>query len=383
MKIVIVSTAFPLRGGIAHYVSLLRKHLSLRHQVSVITFKRQYPKFLFPGKSQEEKGEATGERPSPQVIDTLNPFTWFRAGKLAAEENPDLVIFKYWMPFFAPVFGTIARVAKRRSSCKVLFICDNVLPHEKTPVDRALTKWVLKAGDYFIVQSRSVEKELLSVMKSPAYKLVPHPVYEIFGKSIDRSEARKKLGIGETENVALFFGYIRKYKGLHVLLKAMGSVVKERPVRLLVAGEFYDDEKSYREQVKSEGIENAVSLHTDYIPNDEVPIYFSAADVVVLPYIDATQSGIAQIAFNFDKPVIATDVGGLAEIIEDGKTGLIVPPGSPDRLAEAILKYFGENLAEKFAAGVSVQKRLYSWDNLVEAITALAGGSSASDRHSD
>lgn len=373
MKIVIVSTAFPLRGGIAHYVSLLRKHLAERHDVSVITFKRQYPKLLFPGKSQEEKGEVTGEQTSPQVIDTLNPFTWFKAGRMAASKKPDLVIFKYWMPFFAPVFGTIARIARKRSGCKILFICDNVLPHEKTPVDRILTSWALRAGSCFIVQSRSVEKDLLALFPSPVYRYIPHPVYEIFGRSLDKAEARKKLGIGREKNVALFFGYVRKYKGLHVLLDASKKALAEMDFKLIVAGEFYEDQKPYRDQIELLGIGNHVSVFSDYIPNEEVSLYFSAADVVVLPYIDATQSGITQIAYNFNRPVIATDVGGLAETIIDGKTGLIVRPNSPDELATSIVKFFRENLSESLSSGVAEQKRLYSWENLVEAIEDLTG----------
>ncbi len=372
MRLVIVSTAFPLRGGIAHYVSLLRDHLSRRHDVSVITFKRQYPKFLFPGKSQEEKGELTGERPNPQVVDTINPLTWFKAGRMAASMNPDLLIFKYWMPFFAPAFGTIARVAKKRSNCRVLFICDNVLPHEQTPVDRLLTSWLFKAGDYFIVQSRSVEKDLLSLLKSPPYKFVPHPVYESFGKGIGKTEARKKLGIGGNENVALFFGYVRKYKGLHVLLESVAKALTTFDFTLIVAGEFYDDEKGYRQQIQRLGIGHRVRVFSDYIPNDEVSVYFSAADVVVLPYIDATQSGIVQIAYNFDKPVITTDVGGLAEVVLDGQTGLVVRPNSSDELAAALARFFRENLGESFSSGVSEQKKLYSWDNMVTAIEQLA-----------
>ena len=199
MKIVIISTAYPLRGGIAHYVSLLYHHLSTHHDVSIITFKRQYPKFLFPGKSQEEAGEGDSEIPSVRVIDTLNPLTWYKAGDIAARLKPDLIIFKYWMPFFAPAFGVTARVAKRKSGCRVLFICDNVIPHERTPIDKALTSFLFKTGDFFIVQSKSVEKDLLSVVENPKYKFVFHPVYEIFGKSIERLEARKRIGIGENE----------------------------------------------------------------------------------------------------------------------------------------------------------------------------------------
>ncbi|MCL4509476.1 MAG: glycosyltransferase [Bacteroidetes bacterium] len=372
MKVVIISTAYPLRGGIAHYVSLLYKHLSGRHEVSVITFKRQYPKILFPGKSQEEKGDASFQLPSIQVIDTLNPITWYKAGKIAADHKPDLIIFKYWMPFFAPAFGIAARVAKRKSGCKVLFICDNVLPHERMPLDKMLTTWLFKSGDYFVVQSKSVENDLLSVVDKPKYKFVPHPVYEIFGKTIKKSEARSKIGIRENENVALFFGYIRKYKGLHVLLDAMKEALTKIKLKLLVVGEFYDDEESYRHQMEKLELGDNVKVVGDYVPNDEVATYFSAADVVVLPYIDATQSGIAQIAYNFNKPVITTNVGGLAEIVIDGKTGLVVKPNSSEELSGAIVKIFSEHLSEKFAGAVSEQKKLYSWDNLINAIEELA-----------
>lgn len=372
MKVVIISTAYPLRGGIAHYVSLLYKHLSGRHEVSVITFKRQYPKILFPGKSQEEKGDASFQLPSIQVIDTLNPITWYKAGKIAADHKPDLIIFKYWMPFFAPAFGIAARVAKRKSGCKVLFICDNVLPHERTPLDKMLTTWLFKSGDYFIVQSKSVENDLLSVVDRPKYKFVLHPVYEIFGKTIKKSEARSKIGIRENENVALFFGYVRKYKGLHIMLDAMKEVQARMEVKLLVVGEFYENEESYRQQIEKLNLATSVKVVSDYIPNDEVSTYFSAADVVVLPYIDATQSGIAQIAYNFNKPVITTNVGGLAEIVIDGKTGLVVKPNSSEELSGAIVKFFSEHLSEKFTGAVSEQKKLYSWDNLINAIEELA-----------
>ncbi len=375
MKIVIVSTAYPLRGGIAHYVSLLSEHLSERHDVSIITFKRQYPKLLFPGKTQIEgqnKGEdikqSSGVGAAIQVIDTLNPLTWYKAGRIAAGFKPDMVIFKYWMPFFAPAFGVVARTAKRISGCRVLFICDNVIPHEHTPIDKALTSFLFKAGDYFIVQSKSVERDLLSLVESPNYRFVPHPVYEIFGKNLDRSEARRKIGIREDEKVALFFGYVRKYKGLHVLLDAMREVLGRVKVRLLVVGEFYDDEKPYREQIERLGLSDDVTVVSDYISNDEVAKYFSASDVVVLPYVDATQSGITQIAYNFNKPVITTDVGGLAEVVVEGKTGLIVRPNSPSELSDAIVRFFSDNLSGKFEAGVAEQKKLYSWDNLVNAI---------------
>jgi len=372
MKIVIISTAYPWRGGIAHYVSLLYHHLSQRHDVSVITFRRQYPKFLFPGKSQEETGEAGTMIPAIRVIDTLNPFTWYKAGKIAAQHTPDLIIFKYWMPFFAPAFGVAARVAKKNSGCKALFICDNVIPHERTPIDKTLTSWLFKAADYFVVQSKSVEKDLLSLVKNPKYKFVPHPMYEIFGDQIEKREARSMIGVGENESVVLFFGYIRRYKGLHVLLDAVKKALEKIKFKLLVVGEFYDDEKSYRDQIENLNLQNDVVVVSDYVPNDEVAKYFSASDVVVLPYLDATQSGITQIAYNFNKPVITTNVGGLAEVVVDDKTGIVVQPNSSERLAEAIVKFFAEDLAAKFSQRVAEHRKHYSWDNLVNAIEELS-----------
>jgi glycosyltransferase involved in cell wall biosynthesis len=372
MKIVIISTAYPFRGGIAHYVSLLYQHLSARHDVTIITFKRQYPSFLFPGKSQIETGNDGIAVPSVQIIDTLNPITWYKAGVAAARQKPDLIIFKYWMPFFSPAFAIAARVAKKRSGCKVLFICDNVIPHEHTPLDKILTSWLFKIGDFYIVQSKAVERDLLATVKGAIYRFVPHPVYEIFGNPVEKQMARKEIGIEEDEKVALFFGYVRKYKGLHVLLEAVKDALREIKFKLLVVGEFYDDEGSYRAQIARLGLGNEVLVRSDYIPNHEVAKYFSAADVVVLPYIDATQSGIVQIAYNFEKPVIATDVGGLAEVVVNGKTGIVVPPNSADELARAIIRFFSENLAERFSKEVAEQKKLYSWDNMVRAIEEMA-----------
>ncbi|HQT91967.1 MAG TPA: glycosyltransferase, partial [Candidatus Kryptobacter bacterium] len=213
--------------------------------------------------------------------------------------------------------------------------------------------------------------DLLSVIKSPSYRLVPHPVYEIFGREMAKGEARRKLDIGRDDKIVLFFGYIRKYKGLHILLDAVKEALASVGFTLLVAGEFYDNEKSYRDQIDRLGIGGSVRVFSDYITNEDVAAYFSASDVVVLPYIDATQSGIAQIAYNFNKPVITTDVGGLAEIVVDGKTGLVVPPNSPGDLAAAIVRFFRQNLADSFASGVAEEKRLYSWDNLVSAIEQL------------
>ena len=324
MKIVIVSTAFPLRGGIAHYNALLVRALSARHEVEIITFKRQYPSFLFPGKTQEEQEGSEHAIPAPQRVDSINPFNWLTVGREIRARKPDLLLFKYWMPFFGPCFGTIARVAKRGTKTDVVVICDNVIPHEHRPFDRLFTRYLFRSTNGFIVQSHAVEKELKEFWPSAMYRYVPHPVYEIFGSVIDKDVARKELGLSSTR-VLLFFGYIRRYKGLHVLLEAMSRVVRSLDVHLLIVGEFYDGEQQYRDVITSLDLGRHVSVHSAYVPNTDVARYFSAADAVVLPYLSATQSGIAQIAYNFGRPVIVSDVGGLSEVVLDGESGFILP----------------------------------------------------------
>jgi glycosyltransferase involved in cell wall biosynthesis len=370
MNIVIIGTAYPLRGGIAHYNALLYKHLSKQHNVSIVTFSRQYPSILFPGKTQDEQGGIENALPTEQLIDSINPFTWYTAAKAIARKKPDLLIFKYWLPFFGPCFGTIARLVRRWTGTKVLFICDNVIPHEKRIGDRAFTRYAFHAVDAFIAQSASVEKDLNSFWPGSRYALVPHPVYEIFGSSVPKDIARTALGLTD-ERIILFFGYVRRYKGLHILLDAMPAILKSVKVKLLVVGEFYDDEQKYRNQIAANDIQKNVLVHSDYVPNEEVSKYFSAADIVVLPYVSATQSGIVQIAYQFDKPVIATDVGGLSEVVLNGRTGFIVKPESPKAVAEAVVSFYREGREEEFVRNVREEKKKYSWDNIVQAIERL------------
>lgn len=371
MKIIIVSTAFPLRGGIAHYNALLAESLSAHgHEVQTVTFKRQYPSFLFPGKTQEESGEGIRATPAPQLVDSINPLNWIAVGRKLRQQKPDLLIFKYWLPFFGPCFGTIARVAKRGTGTKVLFICDNVIPHEHRPFDAAFTRYVFRAVDYFIVQSRTVERQLKEFWPGAAYRLAPHPVYNIFGSPVDKQEARRALGI-RASRVLLFFGYVRAYKGLQVLIRAVAALPREMDLHLMVVGEFYDDEQKYRALIRDLGLEDQVTINSEYVPNEMVGRYFSASDVVVLPYVSATQSGIAQIAYNFDKPVIATAVGGLSEVVIDGETGYIVPAEDASRLAAAIQKFYDEGHEADFGARVRQEKGKYSWDNMVAGIEEL------------
>jgi glycosyltransferase involved in cell wall biosynthesis len=370
MNILILGTAYPLRGGIAHYNALLYSYLKKHHTVEIISFKRQYPKFLFPGKTQDEQGEPGLPVESQQLIDSMNPFNWIRVGVQLRKRNADAVIFKYWLPFFGPCFGTICALIKWGRKTKVVAICDNVIPHEHRPGDRIFTKYAFMFVDAFIVQSDTVEKDLLATVETPNYRKVPHPVYEIFGSTMPKKEAREKLKISD-EKVILFFGYVRAYKGLHTMIDAMKEVKKSLRVKLLVVGEFYDDEEKYRWHISDAQVRDVIDVVSDYVPNEKVGEYFSAADVVILPYLSATQSGIAQIAYNFDKPVIATNVGGLAEVVVDGVSGLIVPPNDPLKLAAAIRKFYSENLESKLSAGAAREKKKYSWERMVEAIEQL------------
>jgi len=373
VKIVIVGTAYPLRGGIAHYNALLASALSARHSVETVTFKRQYPAFLFPGKTQEESGGELHGTPAPQLIDSINPLNWITVGRKIRRRRPDLLIFKYWLPFFGPCFGTIARIVKRGTSARVAVICDNVLPHEHRPFDALFTRFMFRQTDFFIAQSDAVERELTAFWPDARYRKVPHPVYNIFGSPMEPQHAKVLLGL-PNKRILLFFGYVRRYKGLHVLLDAMRLVPPDLGIHLLVVGEFYDDEQKYRSHVRDLNLDARVTIRSDYLPNEEVAKYFSAADAVVLPYVSATQSGIAQIAYNFDKPVIATDVGGLAEVVLHDKTGFVVPPGDPAALANAIVAFYRRDRGAAFTLEVEKEKKKYSWDNLVAAIESLAEG---------
>jgi glycosyltransferase involved in cell wall biosynthesis len=371
MKIILVSTAYPLRGGVAHYNAVLVQHLKTRHQVDVITFKRQYPKLLFPGKSQEETGAPSIPMETKPLVDSINPFNWIRVGLIVRRQRPDLLIFRYWLPFFAPCFGTIAAIAKWRTKTKVLFIIDNVVPHERRPGDQMLTRFAFHFADAFIVQSDQVERDLLQLKPDAYYRKVPHPIHEIFGSPIPQTESRQKLGIPVDRPTILFFGYIRPYKGLMTLLDSLPLVASEMDFTALIAGEFYEDERPYREKIRSLGLGDRIRLIPEYVPVEDVALYFSAADVVVLPYLSATQSGIVQIAYKFDKPVIATNVGGLPEVVIHQQTGLIVPPNDPMALAKAIIEFFHEGQISEYVPNIREEKKKYSWERMVQAIEEL------------
>ena len=370
MKIVIVGPAYPLRGAMAQMNAILGHHLSQKHDVQIVSFTRQYPSLLFPGKSQIDPGKPLFNVPTVSLIDSINPISWYRAARYITNQKPDVIIFRYWMPFFAPCFGSIARLVKRKINAQVIFICDNIVPHEKRPGDGALTKYAFHSADAFVVLSKEVEKDLVRILPNVRYIVSPHPLYDVFGTLQSKEEARKKLGLKD-ERVMLFFGYVRSYKGLSVLIDAMLKIQEMAPVTLLIVGEFYEDEKKYRAMIHRHGLENCIQIHSQYIPNDEVATFFSAADVVVLPYISATQSGIIQIAYHFNKPVITTHVGGLSEVVIHGHTGFVIPPNNPDALTKAVMEFYNKHCEEEFAKNISEEKRQYSWDKFIERLETL------------
>ncbi len=371
MNIIIVGPAYPLRGGIAHHSALLARELGKKHTVQIITFKRQYPKLLFPGKTQKETGGELLSVQSEELLDSINPLNWMTVGWNIRARAADLIIFAHSMPFFGPCYGTIAAIARWKSKTKTLFLCHNIIPHESRFGDVVFTKYAFMFADFFLVQSHEVEHDLLSLAPGARYVVSPHPVYEMFGSRLPKGESRNRLGISATK-VPLFFGYVRRYKGLGVLIEAMKQVkISISDLVLLVVGEFYEDESLYRKQVKNMGLESSIRFVSEYVAQEDVATYFSAADIVILPYLSATQSGIAQIAYNFNKPVIATDVGGLKEVVRDNFTGFLVPPNDPDALAKSILRFYSEHREDEFTMNVQQEKKKYSWEAMATAIEQL------------
>lgn len=371
-RFVLVGPVYPYRGGIAHFTEALGRALRARgHRVSAVTFTRQYPERLFPGKTQFETAPAEDPLPTDRLIDTLNPLSWRRAARHVAAQRPDAVVFQYWMPFFAPAYGMMAGYLRRRGVGR-LAVVHNALPHEQRPGDAWLTRFFMRRCSGLLALSASVRADLRTLGATAPVRQVEHPVYDLFGAPRPRAEARAALGLPEDAPVVLFFGFIRRYKGLQVLLEAMPRVLEQLPAaRLVVAGEFYEDAAPYQAQIRRHGLEAHVHLHAEYIPNPEVTTYFSAADLVVQPYLSATQSGVVQIAYHFERPVLVTDVGGLAEVVPHGRAGLVVPPDDPAALARAVVRFFTEQLAAPLAAGVRQEKQQYSWSRLCEAVEEL------------
>lgn len=378
MKIALIGPAYPYRGGIAHHTNMLYTYLRRHgHEVDVITFTRQYPKILYPGQTQEEVGDAGGVAeaiPSVRLIDSINPFSWWRAARRVREGRYDLHVFRWWLPFFGFAFGTIARIVRKRRPGSVLVILDNLFPHEKRPGDSMLTRYFFRHCDMAICQSSTVFDQLARTFPAIPRAMLPHPVYENFGDAIPQREARTRLGI-TAERVILFFGFIRAYKGLDRLLAAMPEIVRRVPgVQLLVVGEFFDDAAPYLDSIRNGGVASHVTIHDAYVPNEEVAQWFSAADMLVLPYHSATNSGIVQIGYNFAVPAIVTNVGSLAEVVIDGETGFVLDDASPQALANAVARMYTGDTRDRLASNIVRERVKYSWDAFVEGIESFVAG---------
>jgi glycosyltransferase involved in cell wall biosynthesis len=368
-KIVIVGSAWPLRGGLSAFNErLAREYLKEGDEVVIYTFSLQYPSILFPGKTQYSSSPAPSDLDIRVKVNTINPLTWFSAGKEIKKMNPDLVLIKFWIPFVAPSLGKIARIIRGNKKSKVISIIDNIIPHEKRPGDRVLAKYWVNSVDGFITMSRDVLNDLNTFDETKPKKYCPHPLYDHYGETVDKQEAKRSLGLDPETNYLLFFGFIRDYKGLDWLLKAIDRefFIKNK-IKLLVAGEFYTDSQPYYDIIKENDLQDLVIMSNDFIPDEKVALYFNAADVVVQPYKDATQSGVTQIAYHFEKPIITTDVGGLAEIVPDGKVGYVVQPEIGE-IAKAVRKFYEEDKEEEFRKGVKEIKKTYSWSNMLESI---------------
>ncbi|ROL57883.1 glycosyltransferase [Bacteroidetes/Chlorobi group bacterium Naka2016] len=364
MKIAYLSTFYPFRGGIAQFNARLFYALSKYAEVVAYTFKRQYPKLLFPGETQYIKPEDNPEIvESIPILDTINPISYLTTASVIKKFNPDIVVTKYWMPFFAPSLGTVLKRLKHSAFC--ISILDNVNPHEKFPFARQLNKFFLKQNHSFIVMSNKVQNDLIQIVPDANYSNIPHPLYDNFGSKIDKNQALEILGLPKDRKILLFFGFIREYKGLDLLLETLAILPEE--YYLVIAGESYTSFDKYNEQIEKLNLRERVKLFVRYIADNEVPLFFSSADVCVLPYKSATQSGIVGIAYHFDMPVIATRVGGLHEMIEPYGSGLIVEKAVPEMLAESILKFFSLPV-ENFKKGVAKYKSIANWDYLASKI---------------
>lgn len=376
MRIAVVGPVHPYRGGIAHFTEMTVEVLAQRgHEVHPVSFSRQYPELLFPGKTQFEPDADPPDavRNTPRVLDSINPVSWFRTGFHIRDLAPDAVVFQYWMPFFAPAYGVVARGLQRHYGIPSVAVVHNALPHERHLFDAALSRYFLRACAGHIVMSDAVAEDIWDLCgPSALVEQIEHPVYQRFGDPIPSSAARERLGLPAEAPVLLFFGFVRAYKGLQVLLEAMPAIRHALPeVHLVVAGEAYDDPARYHAIIEQHGLGDCVTWHDGYVPSEDVPAYFSAADLVVQPYVTATQSGVAQIAFHFETPMVVTDVGGLAEVVPDGEAGLVVPPQSPDALAEAVVRYAREDLGDTLRAGARRQKDRHAPDRLAEAVERL------------
>ena len=369
-KVIIIGPAFPFRGGIANFNNALaQEYYDRGDQVTLYSFTLQYPGFLFPGTTQYESGEAPKNLKIKTLINSVNPFNWINVARKINAENPDYVIIRYWLPFMAPCLGTIARLLNKK--IKILAITDNVIPHEKRIGDTLFTRYFVKSCDAFLSLSASVLDDLSKFTNTTYKKFIPHPIYNVFGDKIPKAKALENLGLNSEDKHLLFFGFVRKYKGLDLMLKAMGdSRIKAMGIKLIIAGEFYDDKTEYTDLISDLGIAKNIIMKSDFIPADKVKDYFCAADMITQTYRTATQSGVTQIAYSFDRPMLVTDVGGLAEIVPHNKVGYVTSQ-NPTEIADAIIDFYTNNKEEEFSDNTSLEKKRFSWKFFIEGLDEL------------
>jgi len=368
-KVIIIGSAWPLRGGLSAFNErIARQYLQKGDDVEIYTFSLQYPGIFFPGKTQYSSEPAPKDLKINVKINTINPFTWSNVGNEIRKKNPDLVIIKFWIPFVAPSLGKIARIIRKNKHTKIISIIDNIIPHEHRPGDKQLASYWVNSVDGFVTMSRAVLDDLNLFDKEKPKKFCPHPLYDHYGSVTSKAIAKKALGLEDNTNYMLFFGFIRDYKGLDLLLQAIDhDYIKSNNIKLLVAGEFYTDSKPYYDLIEKHGLKDRVMMSGDFVPDSKVALYFNASDVVVQPYKDATQSGVTQIAYHFEKPIITTNVGGLAEIVPNGEVGYVTEPVVSE-IQDAIVKFYQKNKSESFEKNVKLLKTKYSWDSMLEAV---------------
>lgn len=373
-RIVIVGPAWPLRGGLSTYDERLCKGFTDRgDHASILSFSLQYPSFLFPGKTQFSEDPAPAHLEIDTAINSVNPLNWLLTGNKYRKLAPDIMVFRYWMPFMAPSLGSIARIARRNGITRTVAIADNIHPHEKHFYDKPCTDYFTGSMHGFITMSQSVLSDLKLLQPDKPARYVPHPMYDNFGAALERTEALNKLGLDPEYRYLLFFGFIRRYKGLDLLLSAFAqSGLKDRKVKLIIAGEYYEDAEPYQKQIQELGLKDAVVERNDFIPNPEVATYFSACDMVVQTYHSATQSGVTQIAYHFNKPMLVTDVGGLAETVPNGRVGYVCAV-NPSAIAVSLRDFYDADRGAEFSANAAEFKKQFSWDSIMDAIIEVAG----------
>jgi len=370
-KVFIIGPAYPLRGGPAQFNENLCAELNKEgHDAQIISYSLQYPNFLFPGSTQyETSGKAPEGIKIHTIINTVNPFNWIKVAGFIKKEKPDFILFRYWLPFFGPCLGTIGRLV--RSKTTVLALTDNIIPHEKRFGDKSFTNYFVNSCDGFIAMSKTVLNDISKFTTNQNKAYSPHPMYETYGASVSMEEARKKLNLKSSDKIILFFGLIRHYKGLDILMEAMAHPeIKKQNIKLLIAGEFYEDKQPYLDLIQKHQLQDQILLHDKFIPNEDVRYYFCASNLVAQTYRNATNSGVTMVGYFYEKPMLVTNVGGLAEIVPNEKCGYVVETKIPE-ISEKIITYFSQDKETEFTQNVRIEKKKYEWNEFIRVLLNL------------